>query len=111
MSGDLAELEQLLARDVVLYGDGGGVRPSPSQPLHGAGPVAAFLVEIAVKRRATEPLDLELAAVNGQPGRVLRTQDGRVWDVLTIDVHDGQVHAVRIIRNPSKTTHLNRVTS
>lgn len=109
-NGNVAELEQLLARDVVLYGDGGGVRPSPLQPLRGAGPVATFLVEIAVKRQAVAPLDLELATVNGQPGRVLRTQDGQVWDVLTIDVHDGHVHAVRIIRNPSKTIHLNRVT-
>ncbi len=52
-----------------------------------------------------EPLDLELATVSGRPGRVLRRQDGQVWDVLTIDVHDGQVHAVQIIRNPSKATH------
>lgn len=95
----------------MLYGDGGGLRPSPLQPLHGAGPVAAFLVEIAVKRRAAGPLDLELTSINIQPGRILRSQDGQVWDALTLDVVDGQVAAVRIVRNPSKLRHLSRVTA
>jgi RNA polymerase sigma-70 factor (ECF subfamily) len=44
--------------------------------------------------------------VNGQPGRILRTADGTIWDVLTIDVVDGRIQAVRIVRNPDKLRHV-----
>ena len=30
----------------------------------------------------------------------------RVWDVLTVDVVDGRIQAVRIVRNPDKLAHL-----
>ena len=44
-------------------------------------------------RRATR-------AVPGQPAEV------RVWSVLTVDVVDGRIQAVRIVRNPDKLAHL-----
>jgi RNA polymerase sigma-70 factor (ECF subfamily) len=44
--------------------------------------------------------------VNRQPGRILRTADGAIWDILSIDVVDGLVQTVRIIRNPDKLAHL-----
>ncbi len=109
--GDVDRLADLLARDVVLYGDGGGVAPSPVEPVRGAAQVAAFLVYVAVQRRGLGTFDLEYATVNGQPGRLLRSAGGPVWDVLTIDVRDGRVQAVRVIRNPVKTAHLDRVTA
>ena len=108
--GELGELEELLVADVVLYGDGGGAAPSPLEPLRGVRQVAEFLRYISSARRSVGPLDLQLGTVNGQPGRVLRTTDWTVWDVLTLDVQDGRVAAVRIIRNPDKTAHLDRVT-
>lgn len=108
--GELRELEELLAADVVLYGDGGGAAPSPREPVRGAREVAEFLRYIGDARTASGPFDLQLTSVNGQPGRVLRTPAGTVWDVLTLDVYDGRVTAVRIIRNPEKISHLNRVT-
>jgi RNA polymerase sigma-70 factor (ECF subfamily) len=43
--------------------------------------------------------------VNGQPGRVL-VEDGVVTDVLAIDVTDGLIQAIRIVRNPDKLRHL-----
>jgi RNA polymerase sigma-70 factor, ECF subfamily len=53
----------------------------------------------------------ELAAVvmreltgSGRP-----TQDRaevRVWDVLTVDVVEGRIQTVRIVRNPDKLAHL-----
>jgi RNA polymerase sigma-70 factor (ECF subfamily) len=30
----------------------------------------------------------------------------RVWDVLTVDVVDGRIQAVRIVRNPDKLAHI-----
>ncbi|MGH8867326.1 MAG: sigma factor-like helix-turn-helix DNA-binding protein [Actinomycetes bacterium] len=49
--GDLAELEGLLARDVVLRGDGGGKAPAPRSAIHGREKVARTL--LAWVRRAT----------------------------------------------------------
>jgi RNA polymerase sigma-70 factor, ECF subfamily len=32
--------------------------------------------------------------------------DQRVWEVLTVDVVDGRIQTVRIVRNPDKLAHL-----
>jgi RNA polymerase sigma-70 factor (ECF subfamily) len=104
--GDLAALEEMLAEDVVLYGDGGGKVKAATQPVAGAAAVARFLIDIARARRALGEFDLQLVTVNGQPGRVLRDADRRVWDVLAIDVTGGRIGAVRIVRNPDKLRHL-----
>lgn len=44
--------------------------------------------------------------VNGQPGHVLIAPDGSVFYVLTIDVADGAIQTVRIMRNPEKLRHV-----
>jgi RNA polymerase sigma-70 factor, ECF subfamily len=50
----------------------------------------------------------ELAALMiGAYGRAVRTEgEVRVRDVLTVDVVDGRIQAVRIVRNPDKLAHL-----
>src|SRR3954467_8680653 len=65
--GDLEGLEELLAHDVVLRGDGGGKAPALARALHGRGRVARTLVaglrtgnRIGFTSRREE--------VNGQPG-------------------------------------------
>ena len=52
-----------------------------------------------------ECFERSLVVVNGQPGRILRDARG-VWDVLAIDVVDGRIGAVRIVRNPDKLAHV-----
>lgn len=104
--GNLTALEEMLADDVVLYGDGGGKVKAATQPVAGAAAVARFLIDIARARRELGEFELELVRVNGQPGRVLRDADHRVWDVLSIDVTGGRIGAVRIVRNPDKLRHL-----
>jgi RNA polymerase sigma-70 factor, ECF subfamily len=58
------------------------------------------------KSRRRGPFDMRLVRVNGQPGRILRTADGKIWDVLSIDVVDGRIETVRIMRNPDKLRHV-----
>ncbi len=103
--GDLAALEALLTQDVVLYGDGGGKVKAATEPVNGAAAVAAFMAEITRARRELGDFERSLVVVNGQPGRVLRDERG-VWDVLAIDVVDGRVGAIRIVRNPDKLAHV-----
>jgi RNA polymerase sigma-70 factor (ECF subfamily) len=75
-------------------------------PLSGAALVAQFLVSVARMRRAMGEFEPELVRVNGQPGRVLRIPGVRVWEVLTVEVADGRVQTVRLVRNPDKLAHL-----
>jgi RNA polymerase sigma-70 factor, ECF subfamily len=104
--GDVEALEAMLAEDAVFYSDGGGKISAARRPLVGAARIARVMAKLASKTRRWGPFDLELVRVNGQPGRILRTDDGAVWDVLSIDVVDGQIRTVRIVRNPDKLAHL-----
>jgi RNA polymerase sigma-70 factor (ECF subfamily) len=47
--------------------------------------------------------------VNGQPGAVFRDRGGKVLSVLTLDVLDGQIQAIRSVQNPDKLAHVGPV--
>ena len=105
-AGDLEGLEQLLAEDAALYSDGGGKVIAARKPIFGAARIARVVAKIAEKQRRRGPFDARLVKVNGQPGRILRTADGTIWDVLSIDVVDGRIQTVRVVRNPDKLAHV-----
>jgi RNA polymerase sigma-70 factor, ECF subfamily len=97
--GDLEALEELLAKDAVLYADGGGKAIAPPEPLF---LVARFIAGVTRMRRAFGEFETRLVRVNGQPGRLLRVPGVRIWEVLTVDVVEGRIQAVRIVRNSDK---------
>lgn len=103
--GDATELVTVLAPDVVLTGDGGGKATALPEPLHGRERVTKALVGFARQGRRLHAR-LERAIVNGQPGAVGRTPDGRIVVVLVVDVAEGSVQAVRSVVNPEKLAHL-----
>src|SRR5262249_41095367 len=77
-------LVELLAADVVVYGDGGGKSPSIPHPVAGRDRVAKLLSgfsrigeDIGATLRRTE--------INGQPGALILAPDGRLINVMTID--------------------------
>lgn len=108
-SGDLGGLEDLLADDVVLWGDGGGVVSAALIPVEGPANVARFLVHTdRYRRKYDDTIAAELVTVNGQPGRLLRRADGSVYAVVAVDVVDGRIAAVWAMRNPEKLAHLGR---
>jgi RNA polymerase sigma-70 factor (ECF subfamily) len=106
-TGDLDALEGLLAADAVLYSDGGGKARAARRPLYGANRIARMLVRVTRKRKQRGgDLDWGRANVNGQLSRLLRTPDGAISDVVSVDVADGLVQTVWIVRNPDKLRHL-----
>jgi RNA polymerase sigma-70 factor (TIGR02957 family) len=106
--GDLARLERMLADDVVFYADGGGKAPAIQHPLHGATPVARFLLGL-VRRGLPMGVRLEPVVANAQPAVRLADREGAVLGVLALEVVDGRVVAFRNQINPDKLGHLGPV--
>jgi RNA polymerase sigma-70 factor (TIGR02957 family) len=104
--GDLEALEELLAHDVVLHGDGGGKVPSIKHAIHGRAKVARTL--IAGLRAGARFCDFTLrrAEVNAQAGALFLDREGRLGGVMILDIADGQIQAVNSIVNPDKLRHL-----
>ncbi|HEV3001552.1 MAG TPA: RNA polymerase sigma factor SigJ [Solirubrobacteraceae bacterium] len=106
--GDLDGLVELLAPDAVLVGDGGGKARSLPRPMVGAPSVAQALVTF---HRMAERSGVELrpACVNGQPGFRSHDGEGRLVNVVSLDVAGGRVQRVHSMLNPDKLGHLGPV--
>ncbi|MFC7310639.1 RNA polymerase sigma-70 factor [Streptomyces monticola] len=106
--GDVDCLQELLAADVSLVGDGGGKAPQLARAINGADNVArllaAFFPWLAKVEVSMEPHD-----VNGQPGAIFRDRDGKVLYALALDVLDGQIQTIRSVINPDKLGHVGTV--
>jgi RNA polymerase sigma-70 factor (ECF subfamily) len=103
--GDMEGLVAVLAPGAVLVGDGGGKARALPRPLVGAEPIArAFL---AFARMAVDwHVTFEPVLVNGQPGVRAIAPDGRLVNVLSLDVADGAVQRIHSMLNPDKLGHL-----
>ena len=106
--GSVDELARMLAADAVVVGDGGGKAPQWKTPIVGAERVAKLLAGTGAQIRAFG-LRLEQRRVNGQPGAILRTQDGAIAVVWTVEIVDGAVQTLRSVINPDKLRHLGPV--
>ena len=103
--GDLQALEELLAHDVVLHGDGGGKAPAVKRALHGRARVARTIVG-GLRTASRLGISVRREEVNGQPGALWFDRELRLIAVMTLDVADGQIQAVSSIVNPDKLQHL-----
>jgi RNA polymerase sigma-70 factor (TIGR02957 family) len=107
--GNLEALEELLAEDVELHGDGGGKVPALARPLFGRSRVARTLSAWAKAAIRIGGLTMRHVDVNGQPGAITFDGDGNVINVVSFDVVDGRIQALRSIVNPDKLDHLGQV--
>jgi RNA polymerase sigma-70 factor (ECF subfamily) len=103
--GDLQALEELLAHDVVLRGDGGGKAPALARALHGRARVARTLTA-GLRALTRFGITSRREDVNGQPGALFFDREGGLVGVMILDVAEGQVQAVSSISNPDKLRHL-----
>ncbi|KUN06270.1 RNA polymerase subunit sigma-24 [Streptomyces yokosukanensis] len=101
--GDLEGLMSLLAPDVRLIGDSGGKAKAPLRILHTADKVVRFLAGVA-RRRPPAP-SYRLLEANGGPA-VLILSAGKPDSLFQLDIADGSVTTLYIVRNPDKLRHL-----
>ncbi len=100
--GDLQQLMDLLAPDVVLLSDGGGKAKAALRPINGADKVSRFLLGI---RPPEGDFDVEWRPVNGTPSAVVHL-GGRLDTVATGVVENGRVVRLYLVRNPDKLAGL-----
>jgi len=98
-TGDLQRLLDVLAPDVVMLSDGGGVKQAALRPIVGADKVLRWFVGVAAK--APAPVTVHEVLVNGAPGLRIDT-GGELDTIATVKVEGGLVTAMYLVRNPHK---------
>jgi RNA polymerase sigma-70 factor, ECF subfamily len=103
-TGDMRSLLDILAPDVVMLTDGGGVKLAALEPVVGAGTVAHVLGRIA------GTASLLPALVNGQPALTVQL-NGEIDTVIVVRVDDGLITGLYAVRNPEKLSRMERETT
>ena len=99
--GDFERLLAVLDPDVVVRSDGGVARPGLASLTRGAQAVAAQAMTF---RRFAETATRIL--VNGIPGGVAWSPDGRPFAVLALTVRGGRVVAIDVLADPDRLARL-----
>ncbi|MFJ9847782.1 RNA polymerase sigma-70 factor [Streptomyces sp. NPDC101150] len=107
-TGDLQSLLDILAPDVVFFGDGGGVKQAVLRPVVGADKVGRLLATGLGRIAAMG--SLRPAQVNGYPALILRL-DGAIDTVLAVRIDDGLITGFYAVRNPEKLSHMQQETA
>ncbi|MCO6415615.1 sigma-70 family RNA polymerase sigma factor [Siccirubricoccus sp. KC 17139] len=97
--GDEAALASLLAKDVVLHTDGGGIRPAARNLILGAAKVGRFFAGLA-RKHAPGKL-LHMGRINRLPGFITLEPDG-LPQSTALEISEGRITAIYIVRNPEK---------
>ncbi|MGW5412388.1 RNA polymerase sigma-70 factor [Actinomadura geliboluensis] len=107
-TGDLQHLFDILAPDVVVLSDGGGIRRTVPRPVVGSDKVSRLL-GLGLRRLHAEASFVPVQ-VNGLPGLVIRL-DGQTDTVMTIRVEKGLIKGFYFVRNPEKLSRLEQETT
>jgi RNA polymerase sigma-70 factor (TIGR02957 family) len=100
--GDLAELERLLADDVVVRPDGGGEVHASRMELHGSARTVTFLDNVL--RKYWRESTLRIVDANGGSALLVASADGQPQALVAVDASDRGIDHVFIVVNPSKLT-------
>ena len=100
-TGDPQSLLDVLAPDVVMVNDGGGIKQAARRPINGAEKVARFLVGVLGKN--TSPITIAPTVVNGGLALVVHL-GGELDGIMAMRVEDARVTGLYYVRNPEKLT-------
>jgi len=102
--GDMASLSTLLAKDVEIHADGGGKVLAFRQVVRGS-ENALRLFAGQLRKNAPPPILLRTTMIDGLPGYV--SVDGAGMPYTTaLEMCEGRITAIYIVRNPDKLAHL-----
>lgn len=104
-SGDMKALAAMLAADVSVHADGGGKRPAATRPVFGFDAVMKVQQSLAAHFRTHGSTFVRAAFVNGLPGFITLEADGEL-QTTALDIEDGKIAAIYVVRNPDKLRHL-----
>jgi RNA polymerase sigma-70 factor (ECF subfamily) len=102
-TGELQQLLDILAPDVVALSDGGGLRHALLHPVVGADSVARLLAAGWWRRDAERAV--EQVQVNGAPGLLVRVS-GQIDGVVAVRIEHGFVTGAYHVRNPEKLSRM-----
>ncbi|MFE6335462.1 RNA polymerase sigma-70 factor [Streptomyces sp. NPDC057806] len=102
-TGDIQGLLDVLAPDVVLMADGGGIKQAAVRPILGADRVGRYM--IGHRGKADFTVTYEPTVVNGHPALALSV-DGETDGILAISLEGDRITGLYYVRNPEKLTHI-----
>ena len=105
-TGDVQALMDVLAPDVVVIADGGGIVTASRVPIHGIKKVVAFLKNFP---KVVPDATIDPVPVNGAPGmRMHLGEHGET--VVSVIVEDGRITRIFAMRNPEKLGRIDEAT-
>ncbi|MEU8898486.1 RNA polymerase sigma-70 factor [Nocardia sp. NPDC048505] len=102
-TGDPQRLLDVLAPQVVLLADGGGIKRAALRPVTGAEKVAQYLSRGATKLAGA--LTLELTVINGNFALAISLH-GELDGIMNVQLEDGLITGIYTVRNPEKLTRI-----
>jgi len=106
--GDMQALRSLLAADVAVHADGGGRKPAATRPIVGIDEVMRFQEALAgffAKSAKSMSRLVRYGFINGLPGFVTIEADD-TWQTTALEIADGRIAGIYVVRNPEKLQHL-----
>ncbi|MET9134980.1 RNA polymerase sigma-70 factor [Streptomyces antibioticus] len=106
-TGNPQDLLDVLAPDVVLLSDGGGLKKAALHPVVGAEKIVRFYLGGTAKLQAT--VTWEPTVVNGSPA-LAAYLDGTLDGVMAVRVENTRIAGLYFVRNPEKLARLDSET-
>ncbi|WP_380879944.1 sigma-70 family RNA polymerase sigma factor [Sphingomonas sp. DBB INV C78] len=102
--GDMATLSMLLAEDVEIHADGGGNVLAFRNVVSGVDNALRLFASLG-RKIVRPPILLRTAMIDGLPG-YLSIDEAGLPRTTALDLSEGQIVAIYIVKNPDKLAHL-----
>jgi RNA polymerase sigma-70 factor (TIGR02957 family) len=104
-TGDVQGLMDVLAPDVLMVSDGGGIAPAVKRPVEGRKKVVTLLSAFA---QLVPDARVATLSLNGAVGAWIDAE-GELSSAITFAVEDGRITRIFVIRNPDKLGRVGEV--
>lgn len=105
-TGDTQALSRLLAEDARMISDGGGKVMAARSAISGRDRLVHFFAGLAKVKGGEPPEVWRFCHLNGLPAVLSHETAEGLIQTTALQIEDGQITGVYIVRNPDKTSHL-----